>query len=223
MLGIVKYFLYILVMSENIEIWKPVVGYEGLYEVSNLGNVRSLDKITADGRRIKGKILKTQINNSSGGYKQAHLYNKDGVKTFKVSRLVAIAFIPNPENKPCVDHINTNRTDDTVWLNEDGSINYEKTNLRWVTPKENSNNPLTLSHFSRGNKHPKAGLGKFGKLNGHSRPIMQYTKEGVFIREWECSLQIQRELGIWGSNITKCCKGGYKSTGGYIWKYKEVA
>ena len=49
-------------MSENIEIWKPVVGYEGLYEVSSLGNVRSLDKITADGRRIKGKILKTQNN-----------------------------------------------------------------------------------------------------------------------------------------------------------------
>ena len=210
MLGIVKYFLYIFIMSENIEIWKPVVGYEGLYEVSSYGRVRSLDKITTDGRKIKGKILKTQINNSSGGYKQAHLYNKDGVKTFKVSRLVAIAFIPNPENKPCVDHINTNRTDDRA------------ENLRWCTNKENSNNPLTLSHFSRGDKHPKAGLGKFGKLNGHSRPIMQYTKEGIFIREWECSLQVQRELGIWGTNITKCCKGVYKSTGGYIWKYKEV-
>ena len=54
-------------MEENIEIWKPVVGYEGLYECSNLGRVRSLDKITADGRRIKGKILKTQINNSNSG------------------------------------------------------------------------------------------------------------------------------------------------------------
>ena len=79
------------------------------------------------------------------------------------------------------------------------------------------------THFPRGDNHPKAGLGKFGKLNGHSRPIVQYTKEGVFIREWECSLQVQRELGIWSSNITKCCQGGYKSTGGYIWKYKEVA
>ena len=198
-------------MEENIEIWKPVVGYEGLYEVSSYGRVRSLDKITTDGRRIKGKILKTQIGNTNGGYKKAYLYNKDGVKTFNVSRLVAFAFIPNPENKPYVDHINTIRTDDRA------------ENLRWVTPKENSNNPLTLNHFPRGDKHPKAGLGKFGKLNGHSRPIMQYTKEGVFIREWECSLQVQRELGIWGANITKCCQGVYKSTGGYIWKYKEVA
>lgn len=197
-------------MIENTEIWKPVVGYEGLYEVSSLGNVRSLDRINAVGRMIKGKILKPQTNHSSGGYKQVVLYNK-GCKTYKVCRLVAKAFIPNPENKPCVDHINTVRTDDRV------------ENLRWVTHKENSNNPLTLTHFPRGEQHPKAGLGKFGKLNGHSKPIMQYTKEGVFIREWECSLQVQRELGIWSSNITKCCQGGYKSTGGFIWKYKEVA
>lgn len=196
-------------MENNSEIWKPVVGYDGVYEISSFGRVRSLERVVNNNHLVKERILKGRKNRC--GYKQVTLYNKDGAKTFKVSRLVAIAFIPNPNNKPCVDHINTDRTNNRV------------ENLRWCTHKENSNNPLTLNHIPRGDKHPKAGLGKYGKLNGHSIPIMQYTKDGIFIKEWESSLQVQREIGIWGSNITKCCKGGYKSTGGYVWKYKEVA
>jgi len=110
------------------EIWKPVVGYEGLYEVSNFGAVRNV--------RRKHNI-KLRIN--SGGYYHVYL-NRDGImKTVSVHRLVAMAFIPNPENKPCVDHINTNKQDNSV------------TNLRWVTHKENMNNPNTINNFKNPN------------------------------------------------------------------------
>ena len=110
-------------MSENIEIWKPVVGYEELYEVSNLGRVRSLDRFV--NRRNgsfglkKGKTLKPHINRL--GYKMIGLSMDRKYKHYMVHRLVAQAFIPNTENKPCIDHINTDKTDNTVCLNEDGS------------------------------------------------------------------------------------------------------
>ena len=92
------------------EIWKPIKNYEELYEVSSLGRVRSLDRETIDsmGRKqyFKGKVLKPQYDRY--GYLYVPL-NKSGKKKFKVHRLVAEAFIPNPDNKPCVDHINTNK------------------------------------------------------------------------------------------------------------------
>ena len=115
-------------MSDNVEIWKPVVGYEELYECSSFGRVRSLDRLV--NRRNgsfglkKGKTLKPHINRL--GYKVLHLTMGGKCKTCMVHRLVAKTFIPNPDNKPCIGHINTNKTDNTVWLNEDGSINYEK-------------------------------------------------------------------------------------------------
>lgn len=106
------------------EIWKDVVGYEGIYQVSNMGNVKSLDRVTSDGRRIKGVILNGNI---CYGYVYVNLQGK----SCRVHRLVAQAFIPNKNDKPCVDHINTIRDDNRV------------ENLRWVTHKENCNNPIS--------------------------------------------------------------------------------
>ena len=142
-------------MSENIEIWKPVVGYEDCYMVSSFGRVKSVKrkiKHPLNGEiNIKERILKQHV--LSSGYLAPSPLSKNGkTKTIYTHKLVAEAFIPNPENKPCIDHINTIKTDNTVWLNEDGSINYEKTNLRWVTYKENSNNPLTIKKLSKINK-----------------------------------------------------------------------
>lgn len=190
-------------MSENIEIWKPVVGYEGLYEVSNLGRVRSLDKITADGRRIKGKILKGKID--KGGYLLVILCKDKKQTTYKVHRLVAEHFIPNPQNKPCIDHINTVRTDNRV------------ENLRWATYKENGNNPLTKI------KQRRMLKGKYGKEHPASKPIIQYDKDGNFIKEWDCANDVERVLGISNKHIGSVCLGKRKSCGGYIWKYKNAA
>lgn len=115
------------------EIWKDIVGYEGLYQVSNLGRVRSCDKYVSyrwGERLIKGKMLKPHFRGR--GYIQYSLVNKQKQNNFYIHRLVAEAFIPNPDNKPCIDHINTDKTDNRV------------ENLRWVTHSENSNNPLTV-------------------------------------------------------------------------------
>ena len=205
-------------MIENTEIWKDIDGYEG-YQVSSLGRVRSLDRIDSNNHPLNGVILKPYISNSGyllvGLYKQQRCYKK------LVHRLVAEAFMPNPENKPEIDHINTIKTDNTVFLNEDGSINYEKTNLRWTTRKENINNPLTKTKIQINARKPSKG--KYGKKHHRSKPIIQYDKEGNFIKEWDCANDVERVLGISNKHIGSVCLGKRKSCGGYIWKYKNAA
>ena len=193
-------------MSKNIEIWKPVVGYEGLYECSNLGRVRSLNYNHTN----KPKLLKQDLCKNGG--LRVTLYNRTK-KRFLVHRIVAEAFIPNPYNKPEIDHINTIRTDNTVCLNEDGSVNYDKTNLRWVTHKENMNNPIT---------HTKSINSKLN-YTYNMKAVKQFSKDGTFIQEYKCTREAERATNIDHRSINKCCKGIYKTAGGYIWKYKEVA
>ena len=133
------------------EIWKSIRDYENLYEVSNMGRVRSLDRENIDStgrkRHFKGTILKQSKDTSN--YLIVGLTKNGKTKIFRVHRLVAEAFIPNPDNKPCIDHINTIRDDNRV------------ENLRWVTYKENNNNELTnkKQSFSAKNRkdHPMEG------------------------------------------------------------------
>lgn len=113
------------------EIWRDINGYNGLYQVSNLGDVKSLNYRNTG----KEKILKT--DKVSGGYLQVFLCKNGKVKSYYVHRLVSEHFIDNPDNKPCIDHINADRTDNRV------------ENLRWCTQKENINNPITFDKMSK--------------------------------------------------------------------------
>ena len=192
------------------EIWKNIEDYEG-YQVSNFGRVRSLDRYDSRGWRIKGRILKPIMDKK--GYLTVGLSKNNQRKTFKVHRLVALHFIPNIENKPEIDHINTIKTDNTVFLNEDGSVNYDKTNLRWVTPKENSNNPLSIMNKSESKK---------GIKNNRHQPVLQYDKDGNFIREWDTMTEAETTLNI-THKIHYVCQGKRKTCGGYIWKHKRTA
>lgn len=185
------------------EYWIEVKGHPR-YMVSTMGRVKCLNW----NRTGKERICKP--SKCGGGYFQVFI---DG-KLELVHRLVAEAFIPNPENKPCVDHINTVRTDNVVLLDNDGkTILYS--NLRWTTYKENCNNPMTIEHY--GGNAPM--LGKFGVEHPKSKSIVQLTLDGQFIRKWSAAMEVQRELGIYQTNIVLCCKGKRKTTGGYKWVY----
>ena len=194
------------------EIWKTVV-IDGVehprYKVSNLGRIICLKW------KRTGKPRLCKFSADKDGYLQVGI---DGV-TKKVHRIVAETFIPNPECKPCVDHIDTNRQRNVIEVDENGvSVeNSTLTNIRWATYEENCNNPLSRKHNSENNG--KAMLGKFGAEHPNSIPIIQLTLEGQFIRKWSAAREVERELGISHTNIIACCRGKQKSAGGYRWVY----
>ena len=150
------------------EIWKDVVGYEGYYQVSNLGRVRSLDRIASNGRKVKGKILSTKVN-TPPYYPRVSLSVNGKMKLVQVHRLVAQAFVynPDPEHKTQVGHKDESRT------------NNRADNLEWVTPKENSNMPLHRERVSKANEgkvlstetKSKISLSQKGKYKGEKNPF----------------------------------------------------
>lgn len=188
------------------EIWKDIEDYEGLYEVSSMGRIRSLDKFDSIGRYVKGKILQSIL--VKNGYMHITLCKGGEKHSFSIHRLVAEAFIPNPDNKPCIDHINTDRTDNRA------------ENLRWVTYQENNNNPLTKNKKC-GENHPKPFKGIFGKEHPRSLPILQFTKEGGLIKIWDNTRSVEKETNISHSNICNVLKGKRDYAGGYKWKYYD--
>ncbi len=192
------------------EEWRPVVGYEGLYEVSNLGRVVSLHYRHSN-RRVELKPF------NQSGYWRAQL-NKNGVKRkFLVHTLVATAFIPNPLHRTEIDHINGDKGDNRV------------SNLRWCTRSENLMNPATnwrMSRYGVDNKfygkHHTAETRRAISLV-QAKAVLQISLSGEVIKEWESTMQIQRELGINNCLISRCCLGKSHryTTHGYYWKYKK--
>lgn len=176
------------------EIWRDIKDYEGLYQVSNFGRVRSLDRNgKGKGNGSKGKILKLCLDKSNGYY-IVMLYKNGISKKYSVHRLVAEAFIPNPDNLPTVDHINRIRTDNRI------------ENLRWADYRLQRENC---------DKEPN----KIALKESCSKPVLQYTKGGQFIKEYPSITEAGRNTGINYSSICQCCLGKRKSAGGYIWKY----
>lgn len=210
-------------MSKNIEIWKPVVGYEKFYEVSSLGRVRSLDRIYPNGRIRKGELKKLTMDKK--GYLIVGLSKNSHRQIFKVHRLVAQAFLPNPNNLPMINHKDENKQNNMIWINEDGSIDYGKSNLEWCTAKYNANYGTSKERIRKKmiTNNPKSMLGKFGKEHNCSKQIEQYSKKGIFIKEWNCITDVEREMGYSVSNISSCLRGKSNTAYGYVWKYKRTA
>lgn len=183
-------------MKELVEIWKPVVGYEGFYEVSNLGRVKSFVK-DKDGKILKG-------GKHDFGYIKYSLHSIDGIKQILGHRLVAQAFISNPENKPYIDHINGITCDNRV------------ENLRWCTQKENLNNPIFIE------RHIQSQMGRYGVKSNNHKAIIQFDLDGNLIKKWGCAVDAANEIGIPKQSISACIKGKYKSAGGYKWEYYDT-
>lgn len=180
------------------EIWKDISGYEGLYQISNLGNVKSLNF----GRLGRSQNLK--IGKHHTGYQIVVLAKDKQRKTKLVHVLVASAFIPNPEHKPCVNHIDGDKTHNEVL------------NLEWVTRSENTRHAIKTGLRADSNM-----WGRTGKLNPLSRPVNQLSKDGVFVKSWPCISDAARSLSCNPCTIVNCLQGRIKSCKGYIWEYAE--
>lgn len=187
------------------EIWKDVPDYEGLYKASNYGNVKRCEKICWRGKNYKTKVIlpERQIKGSLvKGYWVIGLWKKGKVHNQAVHRIIAKTFIPNPENKPQIDHIDGNR------------LNNRVENLRWVTDKENVNNPITLKRKSvaaMGNYMK----GRFGALHHNSKKVKCIETGSVFCGFAEAS----RKTGISAFGISLVANGKRQTAGGYHWQY----
>lgn len=177
------------------EIWKDIPDYEGLYQASNLGRIKSLNRIDNCNRLRKSKILKfTKINN---GYLQVQLSKNGKTQVLLVHRLIALTFLDNSNEFKIVNHINGIKTDNRV------------ENLEWCTQSHNINESYRLGLQIR----------QYGKDNYHSKNINQYDLQGNFIKTWDSFMDIERELNFNHSNLQKVCCGKYKFAYGYIWRY----
>lgn len=189
-----------------IEFWKDIKGYEGLYQVSNLGRIKSLAKliISSNNKRywFPERILKPKQERF--GYLRIGL-TKDLIRSYKnVHRLVAQAFIPNPENKPQVNHINGITCDNRV------------ENLEWATQSENVQHAFNVLGRKIWN------IGMVGKDCPKSKIILQ-IKDGKIIAEFYGCVEASKNTGIDKDTISKCCRKikYYHKAGGYEWKYKD--
>jgi hypothetical protein len=166
-------------MSE-VETFVEIEGFEK-YEVSNLGRVRNIKS---------GRILKPYLNHN--GYLMHCLYGYDKRKCLLLHRIIAIAFIDNHEEKPCVNHIDENK------------LNNDLSNLEWCTEREN------VIHGTRTKRAAE-------KL---SKKVIQLDLNDNVLNEFESMRQAERETGVSVGNISSCCNGKTKSAGGYKWRRK---
>lgn len=192
------------------EIWRDIAGYEGYYQVSNFGRVRSLDKMqnyNGSVRLHKGKILKP--NNDGRGYLIVDLSKNNKSVTRTIHRLVAIAFLDNPNNLPQVNHKDEDKENNFVFVNKDGSVDLNKSNLEWCTVSYNVN---------YGNAAIERGLKQRNDRN-KSKLTAMYTLDGNLIDIYPSAREASRLTGIPKTLIYKCCRGENKTAKGFVFKY----
>jgi hypothetical protein len=189
------------------DIFRDIKDYEGMYKVSNLGRVKSLGN---GGSYKTSRILKpVEIEK---GYFQVGLSKNGKTKMCYVHRLVAEAFLPNPENLPEVNHKDENKTNNFVFLNEDGTVNKEKSNLEWCDRKYNNN-------YATRNERAGKTISKVMTNGKTSKRVLQLTLTGDLIREWPSTQECGRN-GFYSSAVCNCCNGKQKSHKGFYWMYK---
>ena len=174
-----------------IEEWKNISGYEGLYQVSNLGRIKSLSHRSNHRNEL---ILKPAIVQ---GYKKVNLCKNGKSKIYPVHRLVAIAFIENKENKPEVNHVDGNKLNNCI------------NNLEWNTKSENQKHCISTG----------LRIMKKGFENKLSKKVAKVDiNTGEILKIYGSYREAERTTGIAHSNIKKCVNGFYQQMGGFKWK-----
>lgn len=174
------------------EIWKPIKEYENLYQISNFGNVKRIERINSYGRKLKEKIMKPCKD--LDGYLRLPL-TKNGTKnTFKVHKLVAEAFVNNPQNKETVNHIDENKTN-----------NFYK-NLEWLSREENRN---------YGSRNKRAA-------NSCKKKIKVIYRDGTY-EIWDSTEDFCKEFGFHSSNVSGVLRGKCKTSHGIKFEYYQKA
>jgi len=184
------------------EIWKDIVGYEGMYEVSSFGRVRSLDRRLRNGRLHTGSVLKTRI--ARNGYELVSMYADGMQKTDTVHRIMAQAFIPNPDNLPQINHKDENKANNAV------------DNLEWCDSAYNNNYGNHIRRIME-TESWKPNLEK--ALATRPKSVLCLNQSGDIVSRYESARAAAKELGINPSNISACCLGKQKSAKGFTWKY----
>lgn len=197
--------------------WKDIKGYEGYYQISRDGIVKSLERTVKQGKTIRHEREKIKkIHKNQYGYPCVTLCKDRKSRSLLIHRILAIAFIPNPDNKPYVDHINTDKED------------YRLENLRWVTSKENANNEITLKHCRENLYIPEVQrriiLTKKKRNDdfvGKPRTVFQFTIDGVFVAEYDTIAEAARATNGSPICIKRVCDKKQTTAMGYIWSYSR--
>lgn len=167
------------------EIWKDIEGYEGLFEISSLGNVRN---------KQTNKLLAVYL---SCRYKNVILSQHPKLISKNIHRLLAIHFIPNPDNKPQVNHIDGNKHNNAL------------ENLEWVTQSENALHWQKLKGKSR----------LLGRYNHHRSKAIMQIKDDRVIEIYPSAREAERKTGYFQTSLSKCARGGLSHAYGFVWKY----
>ena len=194
-------------MKKEKEVWKAVPGWEGYYQASSYGRIKGVDREIWNGKGYfikKGIILKECYDKR--GYPRVCFRRDDKPKVYTVHRLVASSFIPNPENKRTVNHIDGIKTNNTV------------INLEWNTYKENAVHASKLGLM----KGSPSWKGKFGYQHFHSKEVIQISlDDNTEIKRFGSTREAERQTNISCQSIGKVCLGKRNKAGGFKWRYAD--
>lgn len=178
------------------EIWKDIQGYEGKYQISSLGRVKSCRRTSVVNGGVYSRSEKILKQSIVSGYNTVCLCNQSMQKNFKVHRLVASSFVPNPNNFKYINHIDENKQ------------NNSSDNLEWCTAKQNTNhgtNKIRISNTKRN--------------NGQSRPVALLDNNDNIIKEFYAIVDAAEYIGARKSDVCAVCRGRQATVKGYKFKY----
>ena len=217
------------------EEWRPVVGYEGLYEVSNMGRVKSVERIVRCNRgyrTVSERILKG--NKNIDGYLQVELCQDGKMKPCTIHRLVAQAFLDNSEGYKEINHKDEDKTNNCVenleWCDRLYNANYGTRNERVAEKlrgrKLSEETIRKMSEKHRGRKHSEEAIKKMSEKQRNnsrtSKPVYSVDKVTGEIKEYPSAKEAERCTGIYHGSIIRCCRGERNSAGNFYWYYTDA-